>query len=221
MQEKDDRMGRGFRKAWLLLWAMGFLVGCSSEPPVPHLGPKFPVPGNETDSIWHTVGDFSFTNQDGKTVTRADYQDKIWVADVFFTSCPGICPKLTEGFTKVQEAFKADPEIMLLSITVDPEKDSLQVLADYASQHGAISGKWNLVTGNKKDLYKFANSQFFFKAFEGEDGELGFVHDENYRLMDKEGKLRGTWHYDGTDPVMVDSLIADIKRVKSEYNKGK
>lgn len=209
------------RKSWIWLFGIIFLSGCGSEPSVPHLGPKFPVEGTASDSVFHAIGDFSFTNQAGKTVSLADYNGKIWVADVFFTSCPGICPKLTEGLTKVQEAFKADPDIMLLSITVDPETDSLQVLADYASQHGAIDGKWNMVTGNKKTLYQFANSQFFFKAFEGEDGELGFVHDENYRLVDKEGNLRGTWHYDGTDPVMVDSLISDIKRLKREYDQGK
>lgn len=194
-----------------------FIAGCGKES-LPYLGPKFPVDATGKDSIIHTIGDFSFTNQDGKTITRADYNGKIWVADVFFTSCPGICPKLTDGFTKIQEAFKDNPDFMLLSITVDPEADSVQVLADYASQHGAINGKWNMVTGNKKALYEFANKQFFFKAFEGEDGELGFVHDQDYRLIDKEGRLRGQWHYDGTNPAMVDKIIEDINILNSEYN---
>lgn len=223
MLEKNIINHRPLRGIWAccLLWIAVSAWGCGSEPALPILGPKYPPIGAETDSTWHAIGDFSFVNQDGKMVNRADYAGKIWVADVFFTACPGICPKLTEGFTKVQEAFRNDPDIMLLSITVDPEKDSIPVLADYASQHGAISGKWNMVTGNKKDLYEFANKQFFFKAFEGEDGELGFVHDQDYRLLDKEGRMRGIWHYDGTNPEMVDSLIADIKRLKSEYNQGK
>lgn len=196
-------------------------IGCDTPgEKLKFLGPKLPAAEGSTDSVYKSISDFSFTNQNGKTVSRSDYNDKIWVADVFFTSCPGICPKLTKGFTEIQEAFKDDPDFMLLSITVDPEKDSVEVLRSYADQHGAIDGKWHMVTGNKKDLYEFAHREFFFKAFEGEGGELGFVHDQAFRLMDKDGRMRGSWHYDGTRSSSVDSLIADIKLLKSEYQKA-
>lgn len=198
----------------LLVSACGGQPDTSSSLPV--LGAKIPQGG---DTLYHQIGDFTFTDQNGEQVSEKFFHDKIWVADVFFTTCPGICPRLSASIARVQEAFAKDPEVAFLSITVDPETDTLEALQAYASKYGADPGQWKLVTGNKRDLYEFANKRFFFKAMEGEGGELGFIHDQDMRLIDKQGRMRGEWHYDGTQDEKVDKLIIDIKTLKNEYKK--
>lgn len=103
---------------------------------------------------YHTIADFSFVNQNGKTVTQKDYEGKVYVADFFFTTCGSICPKMTTNLVDVQKAIKNNPKVMLLSHTVFPETDSVPALKAYAKKYGVIDGKWNLVTGDKKgNLY--------------------------------------------------------------------
>lgn len=188
--------------------------------PIKILSPKYANPDGSLDSLYKTVGDFSFINQNGETVNRAMYNDKIWVADVFFTTCPGICPKLSNGLHTIQDYFKDDAEVMFLSISVDPETDSVPALRAYADQYEAIDGKWNLITGNKEKLYKFAHEEFFFSATEDENEEIKFVHDNTIRLIDKEGRFRGMY-YDGTNQFEVDSVISHIKLLKLEYAEQK
>lgn len=178
---------------------------------------KIANPDGGPDSLYHKVGDFSFPSQTGATVTQDSIKNKIVIADVFFTSCPGICPKLSANMKRLHDYFEADSEVRLLSISVDPEHDSVSVLKDYAARYEANPAKWYFLTGNKKALYEFAHKSFFFKAMEGTGGELGFIHDNTYRVVDKEGRLRGSWHYIGTEATTVDSLINDIKRLKMEY----
>jgi protein SCO1/2 len=170
--------------------------------------------------LYKTVGDFKCVSQTGDTITQAVFDDKIWVADVFFTTCTSICPKLSKGLSTVQDYFKNDDEVKFLSISVDPETDSVPVLRAYADEYGAIDNKWYMVTGNKNELFKFAHEEFFFSATEDEDKEIKFVHDNTLRLVDKEGRFRGMF-YDGTNQFEVDSLISHIKLLKLEYAQNK
>jgi len=179
-----------------------------------------PNPSGGQDSVIKTIGKFTFTSQTGATINQDSLRGKIWVADVFFTTCTGICPKLSQGFQTIQTAFADDPMVKLVSFSVDPEYDSLPILQDYAAAYGAKPHQWYLLTGNKTDLYRVEHEDFFFSATEDEDKTIKFVHDNTLRLVDPEGRFRGGF-YDGTNAADVDSVIADIKRLKNEYAQKK
>ncbi|MEZ4876168.1 MAG: SCO family protein [Flavobacterium sp.] len=158
---------------------------------------------------YHTIADFSFTNQNGKTVTQKDYEGKIYVADFFFTTCQSICPKMTVNMVDVQKAILNNPKVMLLSHTVTPEIDSVSVLKKYAIEKGVIDSKWNLVTGDKKDIYFIARKSYL-AVKTGKPEELyDMVHTENFVLVDSKRRVRG--FYDGTNPDEIKKLIYDIK----------
>ncbi len=160
------------------------------------------------DTVYHSIPPFSFVNQDGKAVTDRDMLGFIYVADFFFTHCQGICPKMTNQLTRVQEIFKNNKEVKILSHTVDPKRDSVQRLKEYAVQWGAQPGKWDFVTGSKKELYMLARKGYFISATDGDGSEEDFVHSEKFVLIDKKGHIRG--FYDGTVREEVDLLIDDI-----------
>ncbi len=165
----------------------------------------------------HRIADFKFTNQNGKTITQEDYKDKIYVAEFFFTTCPTICPIMTENMVWLQDKIKDMPDVLLLSHTVTPDIDSVPVLKKYALEKGVLDNKWNLVTGNKKDIYYIARKSYL--AVEtGKPEELyDMVHTENFVLIDKKGRIRG--FYDGTNldkttddgTKNVTQLLEDIK----------
>ncbi|MFN8394442.1 MAG: SCO family protein [Bacteroidia bacterium] len=176
-----------------------------------------PNPAGGGDSVIHTVGSFQFVDQLNKEVTEKSLLGKIWVADVFFTTCQGICPQLSSGLQRVQEAFKGDSEVRLVSFSVDPDYDSIPLLQEYGKRYGADDAQWSFLTGNKTDLYRVENDEFFFGATRDADSTIKFVHDNTLRLVDKQGRFRGRF-YDGTLPADVDSLISDIKKLKHEYS---
>lgn len=165
----------------------------------------------------HRIADFKFTNQNGKAITQDDYKDKIYVAEFFFTTCPTICPIMTENMVWLQDKIKDMPDVLLLSHTVTPDIDSVPVLKKYALEKGVLDNKWNLVTGNKKDIYYIARKSYL--AVEtGKPEELyDMVHTENFVLIDKKGRIRG--FYDGTNldkttddgTKNVTQLLEDIK----------
>jgi protein SCO1 len=188
--------------------------------PLKTLSPKIQNPDGSPDSVYKTVGNFAFPSQTGDTITLDSLRGKIWVADVFFSTCPGICPKLSAAMRKVQDRFKSDNDIRFVSITVDPENDSIPVLREYADRYDAIDHKWYFLTGPRDEIYRFAHQEFFFSATEDENAEIKFIHDKTLRLVDKEGKFRGMF-YDGTNPVEVDSVISHIDLLKLEYNQRK
>jgi len=166
----------------------------------------------------HTIADFSLINQNGDTVTQKDYEDKIYVADFFFTRCQTICPIMTNNMAKVQQAFLNDDDVMILSHSVTPVMDSVPVLREYANHKGVIDKKWNVTTGDKKHIYELARKSYFAVIDEGGDGgEQDFIHTENFILVDKKRRIRG--FYDGTSKEEVDKLIADIRILKKEYQK--
>lgn len=162
---------------------------------------------------YHTIADFSLINQNGKTITQDDYKDKIYVADFFFTTCQTICPIMTGHMVKIQEALKDDHEVLLLSHTVTPEIDTVAQLKKYALEHGVNDLKWNLVTGDKKEIYDLARKSYLAaKDVPYSDNDL--VHTENFVLVDKKKRIRG--FYDGTDPDAIEKLLEDIKILERE-----
>jgi protein SCO1/2 len=165
---------------------------------------------------YHKIAPFELINQNGDTVTDADYQGKIYVADFFFTTCPSICPIMTKNMTMIQEEFKNDPDVLLLSHSVTPEIDSVAVLREYADRKGVMDAKWNLVTGDRQQIYNLARKSYLAVKKNKYGGENAMIHTENFLLIDKEGRLRGR-SYDGTDVEEIQALIADIYVLKESY----
>jgi protein SCO1 len=159
-------------------------------------------------SKYHSIADFSFTNQNGKTITQKDYEGKIYVADFFFTTCGSICPKMTTNLVEVQKAFINNPKVMLLSHTVFPEIDSVSVLKKYAIKNGVIDSKWNLVTGDKKQIYAMARKSYLAVKLGKSEELYDMVHTENFVLVDSKRRVRG--FYDGTKKEDIERLIEDI-----------
>jgi protein SCO1/2 len=159
-------------------------------------------------SKYHSIADFSFTNQNGKTITQKDYEGKIYVADFFFTTCGSICPKMTTNLVEVQKAFINNPKVMLLSHTVFPEIDSVSVLKKYAIKNGVIDSKWNLVTGDKKQIYAMARKSYLAVKLGKPEELYDMVHTENFVLVDSKRRVRG--FYDGTKKEDIERLIEDI-----------
>lgn len=166
---------------------------------------------------FHKIGAFSLINQNGLKVTEQDYRNKIYVADFFFTTCPGICPKMTANMGLIQEAIKEDNQVKLISFSVTPEIDSVAQLKKYALEKGVIDAKWNLLTGEKKHIYDLARKSFFAAKNDGDGNNNQLIHTENFILIDPDKRIRG--FYDGTDSNVMKKLIADIKILQKEYSK--
>ena len=166
------------------------------------------------NNIVHTIPEFTFLNQDSIEVKSNNYEGKIWVANYFFTSCPTICPAMMRNMQLIQETYLDDDEIQIASFTVDPKRDTPSRFTKYADNINAISSKWQLLTGDKKDLYRLARRGFLISATEGDGGPTDFIHSENFVLIDKEGRIR--FYYDGTDKDQVEQLIKDISKLKRE-----
>ena len=162
---------------------------------------------------YHKIKDFSMKNQNGRIITQEFYNDKIYVADFFFTTCPTICPIMTENMSYVQEKIKNDSDVLLLSFSVTPEIDSVEQLKKYALEKNVIDSKWNLVTGNKKDIYNLARTSYLVAKTNGDGGKYDMIHTENFVLVDKEKRIRG--FYDGTNSKEMDQLLNDIKILKN------
>ncbi|HET7361345.1 MAG TPA: SCO family protein [Salinimicrobium sp.] len=168
---------------------------------------------------YHTIADFKLINQNGDTITQKDYKGKIYVADFFFTTCRTICPIMTGNMLKIQQEIKDDPNIMLLSHTVTPKIDTVEQLKRYALKKGVIDEKWNLVTGDKKQIYELARKSYLAVKTNGDGGKYDMIHTENFVLVDKERRIRG--FYDGTDPQAVKKLLKDIEILEREYQPEK
>jgi len=165
---------------------------------------------------YHKISDFKLTNQNGKEITQANYKDKIYVADFFFTTCQDICPVMTKNMYQLQEELKNDNEILLLSHTVIPEVDTIEQLKEYAIENKVDDSKWNLVTGDKKEIYELARKSYL--AVEDSNfNEFDMIHTENFMLIDKEKQIRG--FYDGTNSEEINRLLKDIEILKKSYNK--
>lgn len=164
---------------------------------------------------YHSIADFKLINQNGDTVTQEQYAQKIYIADFFFTTCPTICPVMTANMVDIQKIIQNDDEVMLLSHSVTPEIDSVPQLKKYALEKGVIDAKWNLVTGDKKQIYDLARKSYLAVLDDGDGGPYDMIHTENFILVDKERRIRG--FYDGTSSDEVAQLLEDLKVLKSSY----
>lgn len=181
---------------------------------------RLPILGVSTispqgDTIYHTVPPFALVNQDGESVTEKDFEGKIMVADFFFSTCETICPKMTGQLYRVQEKFKAQRELRLVSFTVDPKHDTPEVLRDYARKNLANAPKWTFLTGDQQQIYELGVKGFLLPAQEDALAPGGFLHSEMLVLVDKEKRIRG--FYDGTNPSAVDTLMGEIMVLLQEY----
>ena len=166
-------------------------------------------------SKYHKIADFSLINQNGDTITQDFYKDKIYVADFFFTTCQTICPIMTDHMNDIQQELKDDLDILLLSHSVTPEIDSVAQLKKYALEKGVIDSKWNLVTGDKKQIYELARKSYLAVKTDGDGGPYDMIHTENFMLIDKKKQIRG--FYDGTNKEDIERLLDDIEVLKEEY----
>lgn len=174
---------------------------------------RLPVFGNPG----HVIAPFSFTDQEGHTVTEKDMQDKIYIVEYFFTTCEGICPTMNENLNKVYQAYKGQQDICILSHTVDPETDSIAQLKKYALKFDADPKQWHFLTGQKKELYTMAVESYLLSAMDDTVKKIlpDFIHNQHFVLIDKDKRIRGT--YDGTDIEKVQKLIKDIAELQKEY----
>lgn len=189
-------------------------ISCSKNnaSQLPFYGPKDEVINGDT--VYHTVPPFQFFSQTNDTVDEGVFKGKIYVADFFFATCKGICPKMSASLKKVQEKYKNNDSILIISHTVDPQKDSTEALLQYADQYLADPKKWFFVTGSKKELYDLARNGYFVTALEGDGGPDDFIHSEKLVLVDTKSRIRG--FYDGTNSAEVQQLLSDIDKLRAE-----
>ena len=177
--------------------------------------PTWIAAGEHVPDSMHVIPAFSFIDQDGDTISNNTVKGKIYVADFFFTSCPGICPKLTKNLKRVQDSFLLDNDVILLSHSVTPEKDDAPTLNRYAKNYGVQKGKWHLLTGNRDSIYRVARQGYFADEDLGQQRSADdFLHTENMLLVDRKGRIRGI--YKGLSPQEMNNMIADIRLLKKE-----
>ena len=164
---------------------------------------------------YHTIADFSLTNQNGQTITQDNYKGKIYIADFFFTTCPTICPIMTKNMADLQQELTDQPDVLLLSHSVTPDIDSVPRLKEYAIEKGVVDSKWNLLTGNKKQIYELARKSYMVAKNDGDGGPYDMIHTENFVLVDKERRIRGV--YNGTDKEDMGRLLNDLKILRASY----
>ena len=214
--------------ASVLVGALAGLLACprtdgqgSSTVPVPYYNtpdftPVWLVDSADLDkTIPHRVGDFSLRNQFNQQITQATLAEKVHVANFFFTSCPSICPKITSLLRAVQDTFRREPKVILLSFSVTPWLDSLPRLRGYAKRNGVLSKNWHLLTGGRGAIYALARQSYFAEEAMGfSKDSTEFLHTEHVVLVDKNRRIRGI--YNGTQALEIDKLIIDIHRLLKE-----
>ena len=164
---------------------------------------------------YHKINDFVLTNQNGELISQEFYQNKIYVADFFFTTCPDICPIMTGNMGYLQSELKNQTDVLLVSFSVTPNVDSVDVLRSYADLKKVDDAKWNLFTGSKKEIYELARKSFLVAKNDGDGGKYDMIHTENFVLVDKESRIRG--FYDGTNEDEMKKLLVDITILKQSY----
>ena len=163
---------------------------------------------------YHRISDFSLLNQNGNNVTQEDYKNKIYVADFFFTTCPDICPIMTGNMLYLQENLK-DTNVMLASFSVTPKIDTVEVLKEYSTLKGVDDSRWNLMTGDKKQIYDLARKSYLVAKAIPDGKKHGMIHTENFVLVDRDKRIRG--YYDGTNIEDMDKLLDDIQILIKSY----
>ena len=217
-----------FRRYKRFFWILGilstfivllFFRALQPTPVLPIFQPAMVDPVLVDESIqyvkkYHRINDFSLTNQNKENITHFDYDDHIYVADFFFTTCPSICPIMTENMVYLQSLLNDLPEIKLLSFSVTPEIDTPEVLKAYAQQKGVDDKRWNLLTGDKEEIYNLARRSYLVVQEDGNGDEHDMIHTENFVLIDTKRRIRG--YYDGTDINSIKKIFNDIKILLKE-----
>lgn len=215
------------RYTGLLLAAFTILVSCdmgenktSDTSQLPILSPmsveQREVDGKVVqDTIYDTIDEFTFLDQDSATVSNETVDDKIYVADFFFTSCTTICPAMKKQMVRIYDTYEGNPEVALLSFSIDPEYDTVGLLNDYAASLGVSAETWHFLTGEKEKIYEIGQGSFRVTAKEDKQSRDGFLHSGAFILVDKEGRVRG--YYDGTVEDEVSKLIEDMAKLLKEY----
>lgn len=179
---------------------------------------KLPILGNPTvngnDTIYPKISDFSFIDQNNTVITNKNFDNKIYIADFIFLTCPTICPKMNVEMKKVYNAYKNNTEVFFLSHTIDPKNDTTEKLKEYATALKIDDSKWRFVNGNRDSIYSIATKSYFTTAYPDAKEPGGFVHGGGLLLVDKNRHIRGV--YDGTDPKETQRLITDIKILLEE-----
>lgn len=197
----------------LLIWAAACKPGgenAASNLELPILGERY-VEENQ-DTVYHTIAQFSFVNQEGDTISNADVTGKVYVADFFFTTCPTICPVMKKEMLRVHEKFKGNPNFKILSHSIDPTHDTQEVLKDYAKKLGITDAStWNFLTGDQEKIFEMGQTSYLTTAMADQMEPGGFLHSGAFLLIDQQGRIRGV--YDGTKSDQVDRLINDIPKI--------
>lgn len=194
-----------------------YLLRPSTELPIytpSMLDPRLVGDSASAETGDHRIKAFHLIDQDGDSVSLKDVQGKVVLADFFFTTCGSICPKMSTQLVRVQDAFKDDDRVLLLSHSVTPQTDSVPVLKAYARKYGVSHDRWRLLTGDRKQIYYLARNSYFAAVDHGDGGPDDFVHTENFVLVDPQGRIRG--FYDGTKPAEVDKAMEDMRQLLEE-----
>ncbi|WP_235841619.1 SCO family protein [Confluentibacter sediminis] len=195
------------RMVWFLFLIIAF--GCQ-EKQLPILGhPE--IKDNKT--IYPKIKEFSFIDQDSTVITNSTFNNKIYIADFIFLSCPTVCPKMHTQLKSVYDIYKDNPSVSFLSHTIDPERDTVEQLKNFTELHG-IDKNWHFVTGNRDSIMNIATESYFTTAYPDSKEPGGLVHGGGFLLVDKNRHIRGV--YDGTDPVDTARLSDDIKVLLKE-----
>ena len=202
----------------LTLSVFTFLAGCEHKTPqLPILG-ELEVINNagSIDTVYHTIPEFAFVDQDSNEITQQDLRDKIYVADFFFTTCPTICPVMKTQMLRVYEQYKGNNQVAFLSHTIDPKHDTVAVLKDFADRLGINSEQWHLVTGDREKIFEIAQRHYMVSASEDPSAPGGAVHSGAFILIDTKKRIRG--YYDGTKPEQVDNLMKAMDLLLKEIS---
>ncbi|WP_157505048.1 SCO family protein [Dyadobacter beijingensis] len=203
----------------LLIASMAAAVACDNKR-LPYMGEPEKVvktvDGQEVEELdYPAIPPFAFTNQDNRPVTEADFKGKIYVADFFFTTCPTICPVMKKNMLKVYDEVKDNPDVRILSHTIDPEHDTPAVLKTYSNDLGVSNATWQFVTGDREKIYEIGQQHYLITAAEDAKSPGGFLHSGHFVLLDKDRHIRGM--YDGTTDEGTYELIRDIRTLLKEY----
>lgn len=196
---------------WVLSGLILGLLSCNKDKSLPVYGERRVENG---DTVYHTIPPFQFVDQDSNLVTNETFSGKVYVADFFFTSCRTICPKMKTQMLRVYEEMADQPDVLILSHTIDPEYDTVALLHDFAERLGVSSDRWHFVTGNQDSIFSIARRGYFSAVMADDTEPDGYIHSGAFLLVDRKGRIRGT--YDGTKEEEVNRLIGDIRRLLKE-----
>ena len=188
-------------------------ISCKEESKLPIWGQKEFIQGIDKDTVYHTISYWNFTNQDGELISKSDYEGQVYVANFFFTRCPGICPILTKNIKQVQAETKGI-NVSFLSHTVDPKNDTVGRLKRYCDNKKIDNSNWNFVTGDQNSIYEMGVLSYLVPNSEDALAPGGFLHSDKFILIDTKSRIRGM--YSGTDSTEVERLILDIGRLTRE-----